>query len=308
MRLAANTTAAHPIGTIPPLTMAVWPALVTRPLNGMDGWLAAVDEKMAEAKAAGAALLMIPEYACEAWCQWQPAGLTETQSAAWLGEQAPAVVPKLQALVDRHGIALVPGTFPWTVEGELRNRAFFLTPNAEAIVQDKLCPTPGEADSAGMNISAADRLAVFSWRGLNLAILICLDIEQPLLSHELMGKNVDLILCPSMTSKLSGYTRVHRCAAARAVELFTAVAVVGAVGSVLDAGNTGGGALYLPSEVAYGMTGDFVKSGPIEGEAGIDDLILIADIPLDSLRAGRTGAAEVWPGSAWPAKPVQVVD
>ena len=75
-----------------------------------------------------------------------------------------------------------------------------------------------------------------------------------------LGKvDLDLILVPAKTDKLSGYNRVFGCAAARAVELQTVVCAVGAVGSPLGhpAFDTvmGGASVYVPCDSAVEPTG-----------------------------------------------------
>ena len=49
------------------ITLALWATNLGRPLNGLDAWAARVDARMAEAAAAGARMLVMPEYACEQW-------------------------------------------------------------------------------------------------------------------------------------------------------------------------------------------------------------------------------------------------
>src|SRR3546814_7527676 len=52
----------------------------------------------------------------------------------------------------------------------------------------------------------------------------------PALALRLAPLDPDLILVPSMTAKLSGYSRVFSCAKARAIELLCAVAATGVIG------------------------------------------------------------------------------
>ena len=67
--------------TSPPtsLTVALWATNLAQAVNGIDGWAALVDRRMAEAKAQGAELLVMPEYCSEQWLSFAPAGLAATE-------------------------------------------------------------------------------------------------------------------------------------------------------------------------------------------------------------------------------------
>src|SRR3546814_16087544 len=77
---------------VPSLTLALWATNLATPLNGLAGWTAHVDSKMAEAAAAGAKLLVMPEYACESWLAFKPEGLAPDEEIAWVARQAPSAL------------------------------------------------------------------------------------------------------------------------------------------------------------------------------------------------------------------------
>src|SRR5690606_13537163 len=147
-----------------------------------------------------------------------------------------------------------------------------LLPDGRVIAQDKLCLTPGEQDPESWNLLPGNAVRVVEWEGLTLVTLICLDIELPALSAKLAPLNLDLVLVPSMTGKLSGYSRVFSGAKARAVELLCAVGVCGAIGrapgTTQNPTNVSGCALYLPCEPGLGMNGVLAATMPIGEEAG----------------------------------------
>src|SRR3546814_1317204 len=91
----------------PSLTLALWATNLATPLNGLEAWAAHVEAKLAEAAAAGAKLLVMPEYACEAWLSFKPAGLAADQEVAWMAEQAPAALDLLRPLPARHGVGQI---------------------------------------------------------------------------------------------------------------------------------------------------------------------------------------------------------
>jgi predicted amidohydrolase len=298
---------------IEPLGVALWATNLSVPLNGIDAWAASVDEQMARARAQGAELLVMPEYAAEQWLSFAPE-LAGSEEISWLAEQAPRAMEAIATLPARHGMALLAGTMPVRVRnGGARfvNRAHLLLPDGRTFVQDKLCLTPPEKDPAGWLLAEGDALQIVEWRGLRLATVICLDIELSALSARLATCDLDLILVPSMTEKLAGYARVFSCAKARAVELEVAVCAVGCVGSAATSkpreSNTSGAAVYLPCEAPLGHTGIVVQTPASDRADGAGVLTVARDLPLDAVRRLRRGAAEVWPG-AWSAEHVVIRD
>ena len=117
--------------------------------------------------------------------------------------------------------------------------------------------------------------------------------------------DLDLLIVPSMTKRLSGHARVFDCAKARAVEMQTIVCAVGCIGTIpctllgaLPRPNTGGAAVFLPCEPALGYDGIMARSGPFESGTDIDPMLYVADVPIGKVRHIREHDTEVWPG-AW---------
>ena len=300
------------------LTLALWATNLAQPLNGLEAWAAGVDGRMAEARAEGAELLVMPEYMAEQWLSFAPAGLDATDEIAWMADQAPAALKLLRPLATKHELALLAGTMPVRAEpigGEpegappFRNRAHLFLPDGRMVTQDKLCLTPGERDPAGWHLSTGERVEIVTWRGLRLAILICLAIELPALASLLAPHELDLILVPSMTEKLSGHARVFGCAKARAVELLTTVAAVGCIGKAAASkprlSNTSGAAVFLPCEEALGHRGIAGEFPPSDSVEGAGPLLIARNLPIGQIRALRAAGAEVWPG-AWSAGHVTI--
>src|SRR3546814_7741215 len=100
---------------------------------------------MAEAAAAGAKLLVMPEYACESWLAFKPEGLAPDEEIAWMARQAPAALELLRPLPAKHGVALLAGTMPWETGAGFVNRAWLLLPDGRANAQGKLCLKIGSA-------------------------------------------------------------------------------------------------------------------------------------------------------------------
>jgi predicted amidohydrolase len=292
-----------------PVSVALWAVNLGRPLNGLKAWAAGIEAKMTEAKAAGAEILVVPEYASEQWLSFKPEGLKATEEIAWLADRADEALALVAPLAERHGLALLAGTMPARHNGGFRNRAWMFLPDGRAIAQDKLCLTPGEHDPEGWYLEPGETLRLIDWRGLRIAIMICLDIELPAMSAILARHEPDLILVPSMTSSLAGYSRVFGCAKARAVEVMAAVCAVGVVGATPGAtqnpANTSGCAVFLPCEPALGYDGVFASTAPVDGAEGDGPFLVARDIPLDRIAKLRRGEAQVWPG-AWRADGIDV--
>lgn len=193
----------------------------------------------------GADLVLLPEFA---WMMLEPLlpgcedKLRAVAEVFWRQE-----LPRLKRALARPDKAAVLGTCPYweSTSGQLRNRAPILR-GMDLLYQDKLHLTPWERD-----LRPGGELRLFSFLGLTIAVIICLDIEVPELSALLRGRGVDLILCPSATETVLGVERVDRCASARAVELGCHVGVshlLGKSSSDLIDTNIGRVAVYHPSQ------------------------------------------------------------
>ena len=301
------------------LTAALWAINLEPPASTLTAWVAGVEARMADAQAAGARLLVLPEFACAQWLSFAPLGLPVDQQVPWLASLTGEALAALRPLPARYGVALLPGTMPFDAAGRQAgppqhfNRAWLLLPDGRAFTQDKLCLTPSEQNPAGWMLTPGATVNVIPWEGLRVAIVVCLDVEFTSLWAHLAKLDLDLVLVPAKTDMLSGYYRVFGCAKARAIEMQTIVCAVGAVGTPL--GNpavdtvVGGAAAFLPCEAALGDTGIASALEPHAAASGLSPLLYAPDLPIGSCRRIRHGAAEaeVWPGS-WAADHITVVD
>lgn len=289
------------------VSITLWATNLGRTLKGPEEWLTSIETVARESKEAGSALLVAPEYVSELWLTYAGASLSSPEEAAWMAQAGADLNDGLQAIADRVGIDILAGSWPVSDgEGGFNNTAhLYLTGGAQPIQQRKMCMTPPEKDPTLWGMRPHDELRIFNWNGLRCAILICLDIELPALSVRLAKEapDLDLIFCPSMTEKPSGYNRVFGCAKARAVELMTTVAVVGVIGATPlgeTRPNTSGAAIYLPCEADLGYDGRFAEIGPFT-DAPINDVLgprlHARDIPVGVIRRLRKSQPEVWPGS-----------
>jgi predicted amidohydrolase len=301
------------------LTIALWATNLEPPLASLADWTTRVEARMAEAQAAGAGLLVMPEFACAQWLSFAPPGLPAHDQVPWLAGMAEQALPALQQLPARYGLALLPGTTPFAfpdrgdgVPGHL-NRAWLLLPDGRVFHQEKIALTPSEQNPAAWRLTPGTQVNVIPWLGLRIAIVVCLDVEFTALFARLARLDLDLILVPAKVDLLSGYYRVLGCAKARAIELQTTVAVVGAIGSPLGkpALDTvvGAAAVFIPCEASLHVTGVAAALEPLPATSGISPMLYAHHVPLGACRRIRHGAAEaeVWPGS-WSADHITIAD
>jgi predicted amidohydrolase len=291
------------------VTLALWAANLARPLGSLAEWVEVAEAKIVEAEAGGADLLMLPEWMASHWLSFMPADLRKDREVAWMAEQAKTAIPMLARAVAGRRLTLLAGSMPAAVAGGYVNRAYLLLPDGTEGHQDKLCLTPFEKRADAWLVQPGRSFATFEWRGLRLAVVICLDIEQPALIARLQGLDLDLVLVPSMTDLESGYRRVFDCAKARAVELLCPVAAVGVIGSQVLRGEpepaTSGAAVYLPCEPGLGANGIHAEIPMLAESEGDGPLLIARDVPVGACRALRRAGAEAWPGP-WSADHVKL--
>jgi predicted amidohydrolase len=293
------------------ITVALWAKSMAPRLNGVDAWVAEIATELERVRDEGVDLLVLPEWSAAQWLGFAPAQLAGTAEIAWMAEQHIRALDAIAPAVARTGVALCAGTMPVCIaNSEYRNRSFLLLPDGRRFVQDKLSLTPTERDTAGWWLEPGDTVQIVDWRGLRLAQIVCLDIEQPALAQRLAPLDLDLILVPTMTARPSGYHRVLNCARARAVELMLPVAMAGSVGlrhapSGPPEPNFGGAAVALPCEPAMGFDGRHADLAPMAETPGPGPVLIARDIPVGACRRLRRGGAEVWTGP-WSADRLRI--
>jgi predicted amidohydrolase len=294
------------------LSLSLWAVNMAEAPRDRADWLDRVALALDDAKKAGSSLLILPEYVSEIWLPYCAPGIAVTDEVAAMAEEGAAMIPAFQALADESGVALMAGSWPAKAGAGYLNRAYFFRPGgAEPVTHDKLVLTPSEKDPDGWFLGTGQQVRVFEWKGLTCALLICLDVELPAVSTQLAREapDLDLLIVPSMTARLSGYSRVFGCAKARAIELLTCVAVTGCIGSVPlqpERPNVSGAAVFLPCEAELGYDGRFADTGVFERSEGAGPLLHARDIPIAEIRRLRRQGAEVWPG-AWSNEGLKIV-
>lgn len=215
-----------------------------------------IEHWVADAVAAGANILLFPEYA-----SMELASLFGEAIYSSLSVQLEAMqnlhadfVALFQRLALAHQCLIQSGTFPLKLEnGEYRNRAYLFMPDGLCDYQDKLQMTRFENEQ--WLIKSGVDLKVFDTCFGKIAINVCYDSEFPLLARQQVALGADLILVPSCTDTLAGYYRVRIGCQARALENQCYVVQASVVGNApwseaVDV-NIGAAAIYTPVDRGF---------------------------------------------------------
>jgi len=159
---------------------------------------ALMSAKAAEAKAAGADILLLPEMYLSGY------NIGPEQARA-LAVTAEGLAPA-QAIAAVQRIALVFG-YPELVGGAVANAAVLIGPDGEILLNYRKSHLFGELDRA-MFKAVGDEFPVATLGGVKIGLLICYDIEFPEPARRLALAGADIILIP--TAQMEPYDQVAR--------------------------------------------------------------------------------------------------
>lgn len=196
-------------------------ASATYPLDWFETWddyARKQREWVARAARSGADLAVFPEYGA-----MEMAGLSGRAMAADPQGSIDAVSGRMDQyntlfsrLSSEFGLHILGPSAPVRLGEKTVNRATFFSPSGGFGVQDKQIMTRFER--APWNISSGDDLRLFDTALGKIGVLICYDVEFPLLAKALADAGAEIILAPSCTETAQGYWRVRIGAQARAME------------------------------------------------------------------------------------------
>lgn len=231
---------------------------------------AAYEAKLArwvgDAAAQGADLLVFPEYGA-----MELASLGGADCAADL-ERALVEVAGWRDAVDAlhlrlaaaHGVHILGASGPVYPTAGARpvNRATLYAPTGIVGHQDKQIMTRFERET--WFVAPGHGLPVFDTALGRIGILICYDSEFPLLARRLAEAGAEVILVPSCTDTLAGFTRVRVGAMARALEnqcitVHSPTVGLAAWCPAVDE-NVGAAAIYGPPDRGFPPTGIFTET------------------------------------------------
>ncbi|WP_114375748.1 carbon-nitrogen hydrolase family protein [Elioraea thermophila] len=262
----------------------------------VDVFAARLDAWLAQARAAGADLVLLPEYAAVEVGATVAAGRGAAAEVAETVARAEAIEAAMASAAAHHGLWLVGGSLPAREGERVVNRATLFAPDGRRAVQRKRTMTRFEAERWAVS-GAGEPCAIDTPWG-RLGIAICYDCEFPPIVRALVEAGAWLILVPACTDTPAGATRVTISARARAIENQVFVAVAPTVGAApwcesLDR-NHGRAGIYGPAD--RGFPADGVLA---EGRLDTPGLVVAELDPAAIARVRRDGAVRNhadWPG------------
>ena len=285
-------------------------ATAAYPMDFLESWAVyagKITDWVRDAAAGGAELLVFPEYGA-----MEVATLAGAAVAADLEGSLHAVSDRLGDVDDLHGelasrfnVHILAASAPcFDSAARPVNRARLFAPTGGRAHQDKQIMTRFERDD--WRVTGGGGLKVFDTALGRLGVLICYDAEFPLLGRALL--EAEVLLVPSCTEALAGYSRVRIGAQARALENQCVTVMSSTVGpaawSPAVDENTGRGGVFGPPDTGFPETG-VLALGALNapGWTFADvDLGQIAHVRADGVvlnathwseQSGRDGAPEV---------------
>jgi predicted amidohydrolase len=237
-------------------------AAAAYPLDWFDTWAgyaAKLARWVADGAAIGADLLVFPEYAAMELASLGGASVAADLQGA-LGEVArhrDAADALHLALAARHGVHILGGSGPVFTGARPVNRATLYGPGGIVGHQDKQIMTRFERED--WDVVPGNALQVFDTPFARLGVVICYDSEFPLLARALVEAGAEVLLAPSCTETLAGFTRVRVGSMARALENQCPVVHAPLIGNApWCAGvevNRGRASIYGPPDAGWPETG-----------------------------------------------------
>jgi predicted amidohydrolase len=265
-----------------------------------------------EAAAAGAQLLVFPEYGAMEYAAPSGASVASDLAAslAAVSDALPEMDAALAELARKRGVHILAASGPSARgAGRYVNAARLLAPSGGVGLQDKLIMTPFERN---WGISGGDALRVFETALGRIGIAICYDSEFPLLVRAQAEAGAQIVLVPSCTEFVSGYHRVRTAALARALENACVSVLSPTIGEApwspaIDR-NAGAAGVFVPADHSFSDTG-VLAEGALNRPQWVYaevDLARLHDIKA----TGEMRNATDWPlqpGAAALAQHVEVV-
>ncbi|PPB80647.1 putative amidohydrolase [Albidovulum inexpectatum] len=285
-------------------------AAAAYPLDWLNGWQdyeTKLGDWVAHAAGDGAQLLVFPEYAAmELASLGGECVAADIRGALEEAARHRAAADELHArLAARHGVHILCGSGPVLEVGRMGdrpvNRATLFSPDGPVGHQDKAIMTRWERDP--WNMASGCGLNVFDTELGRIGVLICYDSEFPLLGRALAEAGAEILLVPSATETMAGFTRVRVGAMARALENQMIAVHAPIVGQApwccgMEE-NTGAASIYAPPDRGFPSSGIIA-----EGQMGRPGWVM-ADISLDAIEAVRADGG-VLNLAHWPEQLAQV--
>ncbi len=266
------------------MRVAAWQYPIERHASFAD-FAAKLARGASEAAAAGAKLLVMPEYSAMELTSILAPDEQATLATQLVGMQRLVgdYLAALSEIAHAHRIAIVGGSFPERAGEVFHNRLRVVGPSGEAVLVEKLQMTRFEREQWGITGGSAQ--PVIEIGELRLGVAICYDAEFPLIVRRLVDAGANVIAVPSCTDTLAGYHRVRVACAARALENQCFVVQAPTIGlapwSIALDENVGAAGVFAPPDTGF----------PDDGVVALGALsrsqVLVADLDLAALDTVR---------------------
>lgn len=205
--------------------------------------------------------------------------LPEMEAMRKLAEHTEEIVERIQQYALSYNVNIISGTMPIVENNKLYNATYLCHRSGKTDEYRKIHITPNEQKYYGM--VGGDKIQVFDTDCGKVGILICYDVEFPELSRIYADQGMQILFVPFLTDTQNGYTRVRRCAQARAIENECYVAIAGCVGNLPKVNNMdiqfAQSAVFTPSDFAFPT--DAVKAETTPNT----EMMLVVDVDLHLL-------------------------
>lgn len=206
--------------------------------------------------------------------------MPEAEAIRELAKHTEAIVQKFSEFSVSYNINIITGSMPEMKGDRLYNVGHICKRDGSVERYEKLHVTPDEAKIWGMQ--GGKGLKTFDTDCGKIGVLICYDVEFPELSRLLADDGMDILFVPFLTDTQNGFSRVHHCAQARAIENECYVAVAGSVGNLPKVHNMdiqfAQSMVFTPCDFSFPTNGVKAEATPNA------EMILIADVDIDLLR------------------------
>lgn len=205
--------------------------------------------------------------------------LPEIEAMRRLAEHTAEIVERIQQYALSYNVNIISGSMPILENNKLYNATYLCHRSGKTDEYRKIHITPNELKYYGM--VGGDKIQVFDTDCGKIGILICYDVEFPELSRIYADQGMQILFVPFLTDTQNGYTRVRRCAQARAIENECYVAIAGCVGNLPKVNNMdiqfAQSAVFTPSDFAFPT--DAVKAETTPNT----EMMLVVDVDLHLL-------------------------
>lgn len=205
--------------------------------------------------------------------------LPEMEAMRKLAELTEDIVTKIQEYAVSYNVNIISGSMPILENNKLYNATYLCHRSGKTEEYRKIHITPNEQKYYGM--VGGDKIQVFDTDCGKIGILICYDVEFPELSRIYADQGMQILFVPFLTDTQNGYTRVRRCAQARAIENECYVAIAGCVGNLPKVNNMdiqfAQSAVFTPSDFAFPTNAVKAETTPNT------EMMLVVDVDLHLL-------------------------